>query len=86
MGNYNYQKQLQAVWEKAVKAYSEGNENADTYFNAEESAFLESIGVRPCEIKDFAEDYVDGGEPDFATFAMIPHTGSAVAPSRLSAP
>lgn len=71
MKNYNYQKQLKAVWEKSVKLYQTGQRGADSYFDADETEFLDSIGVSKQEVYDFAEDYVASGEPDFATFAMV---------------
>ena len=71
MTNYNYQKTLQAVWEKAVKRYGLGNRDVSSYFNEEETDFLRFIGLTSQEVYDFAEDYVIRGEPDFATFALI---------------
>lgn len=71
MNHYNYQKTLQAVWQKAVDLYRSGNEDAKTYFNEQELDFLDLIGASAQEIFDFAEDFVDGGEPDFTTVAMI---------------
>ena len=71
MNHYDYQKTLQAVWQKAVDLYQSGNTDSSTYFNDEELSFLASIGANAQEIFDFAEDYVDGGEPDFTTVAMI---------------
>ena len=71
MKHYDYQKKLQAVWQKAVDLYRSGNEDGSSYFNDDESNFLTSIGANVQEIFDFAEDYVQGGEPDFTTVAMI---------------
>lgn len=71
MENYSYQKQLKAVWKKAVKLYQAGERKADSYFDADETEFLDYIGVSKQEVYDFAEDYVTSGEPDFATFLMV---------------
>lgn len=71
MKHYNYQERLHELWSKAVEQYKAGQRGSDTYFNAKETAWLDANGVTPQEIYDFAEDYVSGGEPDFATFAMI---------------
>ena len=71
MKNYDYQKQLKEVWEKAVRLYADGNFQPDSYFNETEAEFIASIGVTGQEVYDFAEDYNDRGEPDFATFALI---------------
>ena len=71
MKNYNYQRQLKAIWGKAVRIYDDGNRKPDTYFDDTESAFLDSVGLTSQEVYDFAEDYNDSGEPDFTSFAMI---------------
>ncbi len=71
MKNYDYQKQLREIWDQAVKLYADGNREPESYFNEKEAEFIASIGVTAQEIYDFAEDYNSGGEPDFATFALI---------------
>ena len=71
MGNYNYQKTLKAIWQKAVDLYRSGNHDGATYFNQEELEFLSSIGANAQEISDFAEDFITSGEPDFTTVALI---------------
>lgn len=71
MKHYDYQKTLQALWNKAVDLYQSGKRGAGTYFTAEEVDWLQANGITAQEIYDFAEDYVSGGEPDYATFAMI---------------
>jgi len=71
MKNYDYQKALQAIWQKAVDLYQAGNHDGSTYFNEAELEFLSSIGASSQEIFDFAEDFVDGGRPDFTTVALI---------------
>ncbi|MEM9227190.1 MAG: DUF5069 domain-containing protein [Verrucomicrobiota bacterium] len=71
MKHYDYQTRLHELWSKAVELYQGGQRGAETYFDAAEAQWLADNGVTPQEIYDFAEDYVSGGEPDFATFAMI---------------
>jgi len=71
MNNYNYHERLKALWQKAVDQYRDGQRGADSYFNDDEEKWLADNGLTAQEIYDFAEDYVDGGEPDFTTFAMI---------------
>lgn len=71
MHHYNYQEQLHHLWQKAVDLYRQGQRGADTYFSGEEVSWLSANGITPQEIYDYAEDYVSGGEPDFATFAMV---------------
>lgn len=71
MQNYDYQKQLQELWKKAVDLYAGGSRDAESYFTGEEQSFLDSIGITAREVYDFAEDFNHGGEPDLATFLII---------------
>ena len=68
---YDFQKQLVSVWEKAVKLYSEGNRDSSSFPIEEDLPFLASIGMNKMDVFDFAEDWVCEGEPDLATFLMI---------------
>ena len=69
--NYKFQQTLKPIWEKAVKLYGEENRDSSTYFNEQESAFLDSIGHTAQEVYDFAEDFNKSGEPDFETFLQL---------------
>ena len=73
MRKYDYQRQLQAIWEWVVSQYKLGNRDSTSYdfFNLSEQRFLSEIGLKPNDLYDFAEDYVRSGEPDFTTFALI---------------
>ena len=71
MSNYDYQQTLRAIWEKAVTLYEAGNRESGTYFDADEAAFLASIGHSAQEVYDFAEDRVNYGEPDCETFLLV---------------
>lgn len=71
MKHYNYQDTLHQLWTKAVEQYKAGQRDSDTYFTGEETQWLADNGITPQEIYDFAEDFVNGGEPDFTTFAMV---------------
>ncbi len=71
MTHYNYQQTLHKVWEQAVAYYRQGVRSADQIVAPQGREFLASIGQTPQEFYDYAEDYVDGGEPDFATVAMV---------------
>lgn len=66
-----FHKPLKALWEKAVRLYREGNRDSATFFDADESAFLDSIGHSAQEVFDFAEDYASGENPDFETFLLV---------------
>ncbi|NDV61507.1 DUF5069 domain-containing protein [Puniceicoccales bacterium CK1056] len=69
--SYTFHVPLKEIWVKAVKLYQDGNRDSSTYFNTGETAFLESIGHTAQEVFDFAEDFVNGGEPDFETFLLV---------------
>jgi glutathione S-transferase len=71
MGHYDYQKRLQAVWERGVEQYRNGIDRAESMFNDEERAFLASIGQNEQEFFDYAEDYCNGGEPTFGDVAAV---------------
>ncbi|MEX0330348.1 MAG: DUF5069 domain-containing protein [Puniceicoccaceae bacterium] len=71
MNNYEFQKNLKTIWEKAVTLYEAGNRESGTYFDADELEFLKANGHTAREVFDFAEDQVNHGEPDFETFLLI---------------
>ena len=73
MREYDYQRQLRALWEWAVAQYKLGNRDPESYdfLNLSERQFLAELGLKPNDLYDFAEDYVRSGEPDFTTFALI---------------
>lgn len=67
---YNYSQKLHAIWTHAVELYQDGKRGSASYFDDEQMAFLQSIGHTAQEVYDFAEDFVNSGEPDFTTFAL----------------
>lgn len=71
MSNYDWARTLESAWKKAVELYQAGQRGSGTFFNQEEQAFLDSIGMTAQELYDFAEDYVRGGDPDFATCLLV---------------
>ncbi len=62
---------LRAIYDKAVDLYRRGQRDDNTYFSAEENAFLASIGLRPINVYDYVEDFVSFGEPDWETYLLI---------------
>lgn len=70
MKHYDYQKPLQQLWEKGVRLYKEGTDKQQ-WFDETELSFLASIGMNLQELFDFCEDFVDGGDPDFITVALV---------------
>lgn len=66
MSHYDFTERFRALYHKAVKLYAEGRRGADTFFDAEEGAFLAANGLTPQHLYDYAEDEVSsGGEPGY---------------------
>ena len=63
--------QFHILFDSAVAKYQAGERGADSYFDNEGKDFLASIGLRPIQLFDYAEDFVNGGEPDWDTVLLI---------------
>ena len=48
------------LFENCCAKYKTGNDDFETYYDEESSAFLKAIGQKPREFFDFVEDYCDG--------------------------
>lgn len=62
---------LYELWKKAVEIYKNGNRTPSTFFNEEETNFLKANGISAQELYDFAEDFNNDKEPDFAVVLLI---------------
>jgi len=71
MTSYNWTERLRAIYDKAVDLYRGGNRDLDSYFTPEETAWLSSVGLRPINLYDWAEDFTGAGEPDWNTALLI---------------
>lgn len=71
MISYHWTERLRAIYDKAVGLYRGGNRDVDSYFSPEESAWLASVGLRPINLYDWAEDFTGAGEPDWDTALLI---------------
>jgi hypothetical protein len=71
MNNYGYQADLKEIYNKALGLYRKGNQDPSTYFDADEKAFLASIGARIQEVYDFVDDAERYGGPDYETFQLV---------------
>ncbi len=66
MNHYEFPNQFRTIYDKAVGLYAGGQRGADTFFSAEEKAFLAANGLTPQHLYDYAEDHNGyGGEPGF---------------------
>lgn len=62
---------LRTLYDKAVSLNRGGNRDLNSYFTPEEKDFLSSIGLKPINVYDYAEDWVGSGEPDWDTFLLV---------------
>jgi Domain of unknown function (DUF5069) len=65
MKHYDFADRFRALYDKAVKFYASGKTGADTYFTADETAFLAANGLTAQNIYDYAEDHHGYGEPGY---------------------
>lgn len=68
---YSWTTRLRPIHDQAVAQYRAGRRGADTFFDAGQTEFLASIGLRPIHVYDYAEDFVSGGDPDGDTFLLV---------------
>lgn len=71
MKHYDFAEKLRALWEKACARYTAGLRDANSYFTAEELAFLSANGLTAQHLYDYAEDFTGGGEPTWETALAI---------------
>ena len=64
MNHFDFPKKFRALHDQAVAKYGAGQRGAETFFNAEEKAFLAANGIAPQHVYDYAEDFHGyGGDP-----------------------
>ena len=71
MSSYLWTHTLREIYDKSLALYQQGNRDLDTYFNVGETGFLSSIGLRPINMYDYAEDMNASGEPDWNTVLLM---------------
>lgn len=65
MKHYDFAERFRALYDKAVKLYAAGQTGTNTYFNADEAAYLAANGLTAQNLYDYAEDQNNGGEPGY---------------------
>lgn len=65
MNHYDFADRFRALYDQAVKQYAAGRRGADSYFSAEDAAFLSANGIAPQHLYDYAEDHNNYGEPGY---------------------
>src|SRR5476651_403436 len=71
METYSWPTQLHSLYDKALSLYRDGNHDLSTYFTKQEQSSLASIGLKPINVYDYAEDQAKSGEPDWETFLLV---------------
>jgi len=71
MTSYLWTRRFRELYDKGVDLFRAGNRDLESYFNTQEISFLSSIGLRPINLYDWAEDMVSTGEPDWNTVLLI---------------
>ena len=65
MDHYNFAQTFRQLYDKAVTLYAKGQRGAESYFNAEELAFLASNGITAQYLYDYAEDKNNYDDPSY---------------------
>ncbi len=65
MKNYDFTQKFKVIYDKGVALYAQGQRGAETFFSADEKAWLASVGITSQHLYDYAEDQVGGGEPGY---------------------
>ena len=63
MKHYDFAQQFRALHDKAAGLYANGQRGADTFFNADELAWLAASGLSAQHLYDYAEDHTNYSEP-----------------------
>lgn len=71
MNTYRWDQTFLELFDRCVAAYRDGNEDFESYYTADDRAFLDSIGYRTREFFDFVEDHADSGDPTPASALMV---------------
>ena len=71
MNHYDWSAKLQALYNKALRAYQQGVSDAGALFTQEESLELSSVGLKPINVFDYVEDFVKYGEPGWNEFLLV---------------
>jgi len=71
LAHFEFPSTFRALYQKSYQLYQEGQRGADSFFTAEETAWLASNGVTTQHMYDYAEDEVVDGAPGFENALTI---------------
>jgi len=63
--HYDFPRKFRALYDHAVALYAQGRRGAETFFDTDQSAWLDANGLSAQALYDYAEDQVAQGEPGF---------------------
>lgn len=63
MKHYDFTQKFRTLYDKSVGLYAKGQRGANTFFSADEIAWLAANGLTAQHLYDYAEDHVGYGEP-----------------------
>ena len=63
MKHYDFATKFRALYDQAAGLFAKGQRGADTFFNANELAWLTANGLTAQHLYDYAEDHSGYGEP-----------------------
>ena len=69
--SYSWDSTFSALFERCLSRYRSGDTDYSGYYDADDLAFLDSIGYQPREFFDFVEDLAEIGEPSLTTAVLI---------------
>ena len=65
MKHFNFPEKFHALHDKALRQYTAGQRGVQSYFSADELAFLTANGLTAQNLFDYAEDLHNQGEPSY---------------------
>jgi Domain of unknown function (DUF5069) len=71
MKNYTFPQNFRELYAKAIGLYANDQRGADTFFTADENAWLAANGLTAQHLYDYAEDQNDSNEPGYDNALMI---------------
>lgn len=71
MRHYTFPQSFHSVYQHAVQRFAAGQRGAETYFDAEQTAWLAANGLSAQAFYDYAEDQLAVGEPGYEQALLI---------------
>jgi Domain of unknown function (DUF5069) len=65
MFHYVFPQTFQKLYAQALHNYAEGRRSSDSFFDAEQTAWLTANGLSAQVLYDYVEDFNSGGEPSY---------------------